>query len=109
MSNFSQNLKAQLAAKKAGVPYVPVVGFRAEQAAARAEFQLAQPQMKTYKNAKEFQKDAPRMTALGFTVGGQSQGGSRLSITRMATLGVFALAAPKKGKITVTWMPPVAV
>jgi len=35
----------------------------------------------------------------GIEVGGQQQTNSRISITRMATLGVFSLAAPKRTKI----------
>lgn len=66
-----------------------------------------QPHVKTYDNSKDFQRDAKKMLAKGWTVAGQSQDNGRFTMTRIALLGPFALAAKKgRGKVTVTWMPP---
>lgn len=67
----------------------------------------AGPQVKTYKNSKEFEKDAKKMFAKGYTVAGQSADGNQhLTATRLVLLGPLALFAKKGGKqVTVTWIP----
>jgi hypothetical protein len=65
------------------------------------------PFVETYDNSKDFQRAASKLLGKGWTVTGQSQDNGRFTMTRLALLGPFALAAKKgRGKVTVTWMPP---
>ena len=65
------------------------------------------PRVVIYKNAKDYQKDAPKWFAKGWTADVNSTDSGRFTLTRFALAGPFALALKKgRGKLTVTWMPP---
>ena len=65
---------------------------------------MAQVQVKTYKNAKDYERDATRMSSQGWMPQGQSSSDGRVTLTRLAAVGVFAFAAKKGKGITVTWV-----
>ena len=81
-------------------------GFWARQRA-KAQAQAMLPKVVIYKNAKDYQRDAPRWFAKGWTADVNSTDSGRFTLTRFALAGPFALALKKgRGKLTVTWMPP---
>lgn len=59
--------------------------------------------VRTYKNDKEYRRDAERLMKTGFIPVAQVGGGSRVTATRLLTTGVLAFAWKKGGKVTVTW------
>lgn len=66
-----------------------------------------QPHVEIYKNAKEYQRAAPKLLKAGWTASVDSTDSGRFTITRFALTGPFALALKKgRGKLTVTWTPP---
>jgi hypothetical protein len=70
----------------------------------------AQVQVKTYKNAKEYEKDAPKMAKAGWLPQGQVAQQGRVAVGRTAVKAVvflpWAMLRPshKADKITVTWI-----
>ena len=60
-------------------------------------------QVKVYKKQSEFQSDSAKMLRDGWRIDSIMQGNDRVTMTRAATLGFLALAAKKKGKITVVY------
>lgn len=75
-----------------------------------------QVQVKTYKNEREFQRDAQRMTVAGWRIEGQSSRNQNTAIGRTAGkavltggVGLILMGRSKKGDtITVTWEKPSA-
>lgn len=59
--------------------------------------------VRTYKNQKEYQRDAEKLMRSGFVPVAQVGGDSRVTATRLLTTGVLAFAWKKGGKVTVTW------
>lgn len=58
--------------------------------------------LRCYENELYYKKrniTIPTNQIISFEVTGQQQTNSRISVTRMATLGVFSLAAPKRSKV----------
>jgi hypothetical protein len=65
------------------------------------------PKVVIYKNAKEYQKEAPKMFAKGWTADVDSTDSGCFTVARFVLTRPFALAMKKdRGELTVTWMPP---
>jgi hypothetical protein len=87
-------------------PYEPVISA-SPQSGSRSEVEV-----KTYKNAKEYERDAPKMAAQGWIPQGQSTGKDSVRVGRTVVqvvgtggIGLFIGGrARREGKITVTWM-----
>jgi hypothetical protein len=61
--------------------------------------------VKTYANNRAYERHATKMVGLGYLPQSQNANGGRVTLTRVATMGLFALGAKKgKKKVTVTWI-----
>jgi hypothetical protein len=75
---------------------------------------MPQVQVKTYKNADDYERDAPRMAADGWTPQGQTSGTGGVRIGRTVGkavltggIGLVVMGRSRKGDpITVTWVKP---